>query len=261
MKVPVFTLEGKNKGEVSLGKAFKFPVREDIIKRAFLASLKRQAYGADPLAGKRTSAHYHGKRHYRWTMMNREMARMKRIHGQGFLNFTARFVTQAVKGRKAHPPKAGRNWDKKMNKKEMIFAVLSAISASSQKDIVLKRGHKVDGLKHLPIVVDDKFSEIKKTKEISTILKSLGLEEELKRTAPKKVRAGKGKFRGRKYSRKKGPLVIIKEGKFTGKNIPGIDAVKLDSLSITDLAPGGTPGRVCVWTESAIKEVEKMVSS
>ena len=92
----VYDLEGKEVEEVKLPKVFSYAYRPDIIKKAVLASQanRRQPYGLDPLAGKRTSAHYHGKRKYRWTMMNKEMARISRIHGKvGYLNFVARFKT------------------------------------------------------------------------------------------------------------------------------------------------------------------------
>ena len=83
MKVSIFNLKGKPVGKIELPEIFKEVVRPDLIKRAFLAiqSRKRQPYGTDPYAGLRTSAHYHGARRKRYTMMNRELARLPRIHG------------------------------------------------------------------------------------------------------------------------------------------------------------------------------------
>lgn len=253
MKIPVYTLEGKKKGEITLGKNFSLPIREDIIRRAFLseASLKRKPYGSDPLAGKRTSAHYHGKRHYRWSMMNREMARMKRIHSQGFLNFTARFVPQATKGRKAHPPKAEKNWGRKINKKERTFALLSSLSATVQKDYLLSRGHTIDSVQ-IPLILEDKFQELKKTKDVLAVLEKLGLPSSPK----KKIRAGKGKARGRKYRKKKGPLIIVKEGSLPAPF--GMEVRQVNDLTVSDLAPGGDAGRLCVWTQSSIEEAGKL---
>jgi len=192
--------------------------------------------------------------------MNREMARMKRIHDQGFLNLTARFVPQAIKGRKAHPPKAEKNWTQKINKKERKKALLSAIAATSQKDFILSRGHKLNGVKHIPLIVEDKLQELEKIKDVKNVLVSLGLKEELERAKEKKIRAGKGKMRNRKYVRKKGPLLIIKEDKgicLAGKNMPGVEVVKAKDLSVDLLAPGTMPGRLCIWTVSALEEMEK----
>ncbi|MEM7827221.1 MAG: 50S ribosomal protein L4, partial [Candidatus Aenigmatarchaeota archaeon] len=78
MKVDVLDLEGKPIGKIELPKVFEEPIREDLVLRAVLSSQskRRQPYGPDPMAGKRTSAHYHGVRRTRYSMMNREMARL-----------------------------------------------------------------------------------------------------------------------------------------------------------------------------------------
>ena len=263
MKFLVYGLDGKRKGDINID--FQGDVRPDLIWRAVVAeeSWERQIYGTDPLAGKRTSAHYHGRRGIRYSMMNREMARMKRIHGSGFLHMTARFVPQAIKGRKAHPPKTEKILEKEINKKEWKKALISAIIASFQKDWVLKRGHKVDGIE-IPIIVDDKIQEIKKSKEVKNFLESLGLKDELERIKERKIRAGKGKTRGRRYKEKKGPLIVVKEDKGIGKaaeNIPGIDVVEFQNLQVKDLAPGTHPGRLTIWSEGVIKEIENIIKN
>jgi large subunit ribosomal protein L4e len=265
MKVPVYTLKGQPKGTVEIAKAFSAPVRKDVIKRAVAAerAAARQAYGADPVAGHRSSAHYHGKRHYRHTMMNREMARMKRIHGSGFLHFTARVVPQARKGRKAHPPKAEKIWDKKVNKKEMALAMLSAVSASADKEMLAARGHILNGAKSIPLVLEDSVQGLKRTKETAELLKALGLEDEMVRVSEKKIRQGKGKARGRKYRTRTGPLFIVKEDNGlvrASMNLPGVDSATVTGLSVEMLAPGGQPGRLCIWSKSALEEFEKTLS-
>ncbi|MCK4496932.1 MAG: 50S ribosomal protein L4 [Candidatus Aenigmarchaeota archaeon] len=263
MKIPVYSMNGKVKGSLKVDKAFSNPVRNDLIQRAVLAEQSKliQAYGSDPQAGKRTSAHYHGRRGRRMTMMNREMARMKRIHGSGGLHMRARFVPQAVKGMKAHPPKAGKKWAIKINKKERIKALLSAASASSKKEMVEKRGHILDGVKHVPLVIEDKMQDLKKVKEIKEVLEKLGLKKELERVKERKVRAGRGTARGRKYRVKKGPLLVVgKDGGITKavRNLAGVDIVEADNLNVSMLAPGTQPGRLCLWTESAVKKMETL---
>lgn len=248
MKAIVYSLRGEKKGEVSLGKAFSARVRTDIIRRAFLAeaSRKRQPYGADPLAGKRTSAHYHGKRHYRYTMMNREMARMKRIHSQGFLNMTARFVPQATKGRKAHPPKAEKQWKLKINKKEKLLALRSALSATVQPEFASRYA----GEKQQPIIIEDSFQDLKKTKDVLEALKTLGLNDELR--VKRKVRAGRGKSRGRKFRKRRGPLIIVSKEALPSP--PGAEVINVKDITVSDIAPGGDAGRLCIWTQSSIEE-------
>ena len=262
MKVPVYGLKGESKDTMQVAKAFGEPLRKDIIEKAvnIERANRRHPYGADPMAGQRSSAHYHGRRGIRDSMMNREMSRMKRIHNQGFLNMTARIIPGSVKGRRAHPPKAEKVLEKKMNKKELAKAVRSAISASAEKELVAGRGHKIEGAKHIPLILEDKLQELKKSKEISDVLKSLGLEKELERISEKKLRAGKGKARGRKYRRKVGPLFVVKEDMGlvrASKNLQGVEAATVSGLSVEMLAPGGHPGRLVIWGKSAIEELDK----
>jgi len=265
MEVKVLDLNCKEIGRLGL-EIEKIKIREDLIKRAFLAtqSKKRQPYGADKLAGKRTSAHYHGRRDERWSMMNREMARMPRIHGKAPPNliWEARFVPQARKGREAHPPKVEKVWEQKINKKERRQAILSAIAASLIAEWVKKRGHKIEEVKVYPIVVEDKIEEISKTKELKEFLEKIGLKKELERAKKKKVRAGKGKLRGRRYKKKKSILFVISEDRGISKavkNLPGCNVARVENLSVEYLAPGGMPGRITVWSESALKKLKERV--
>ncbi len=263
MKIPVYSLKGEVKRTINLSSAFSEKVRPDLIKRVVVAeeSFLRQPYGTDPIAGMRSSAHYHGRRGRRNSMMNREMSRMARIHGSGYLHMRARVVPQAIKGRKAHPPKAEKVFEVKVNKKEKLKAILSAVAATADRDMVSSRGHRIEGLKHLPLVIDDSFQSLKKTSEVEKVMESLGLSDEISRAKEKKVRAGKGKNRGRKYKTKTGPLIIVADDKGISqgaRNIPGVDVVDVKNLAVRMLAPGTHPGRLCIWTESAINRIEEM---
>ncbi len=261
MKVDVFNLQGKPTGKVELPRIFKEQLRSDLIKRTVLAlqSQGRQPYGSDPMAGKRTSAHYHGKRKKRFTMMNIGKSRLPRLHGSSpHLMYRARRVPRAVKGRRAHPPKVEKIWSKKINKKEERMALRSAIAATANKEIIESRGHKINGIKQIPLVINDNIQSIKKTKEVEKILISLGLEKELERSGKKKVRAGKGKMRGRKYKKKRGPLIIISEDKGiikAGNNIAGVNVCDVKNVSVEDLAPGALPGRITIYSKSAVEEL------
>lgn len=256
----IFDTNGNAAGEVELPKVFGTKHRPDVIKKAFLAlqSSERQPYGADPLAGKRSSAHYHGRRKYRFTMMNREMARISRLHGKvGYLAFRARVVPQAVKGRRAHPPKAEKNWEQKINRKENELAVKSALAASANLKLLAKR-HRIEKLIPPVIIVDD-FENIDKTKEIAGFLDKI-LAEEMKRCKEKKIKPGKGKTRGRKYRKKKGPVVIASKDcplLRSARNIAGIDAVAVDDINIALLAPGAQAGRLTILTKAALDQLGK----
>lgn len=267
MKIDVLDLNGKPIEEIELPKVFSEPIREDLILRVVLASQskRRQPYGTSPLAGKRTAAGFHGGRPgrtgaHRWAMIGREMARLPRIHGKTvpWLVFRARFVPQAVKGREAFPPLVEKVWEQKINDKERRKAIYSAIAATSIKELVAKRGHKVEKLR-LPVVVDDKMQSISKTKELVEFLKKIGLGDELERIKERKIRGGKGKSRGRRYKRKTGVLFVIAEDKGVGnavRNLPGCNICRVENLSTEYLAPGSVPGRLTIFTKSTINKLK-----
>jgi large subunit ribosomal protein L4e len=262
MKADIFNLEGSAAGKIDLPLVFKEPVRNDLILRAVLAmqSNKRQAYGTDIFAGRRSAAHYHGGRPgrsgaNRYAMMNREMARQPRLHGHTppHLSFKVRVVPQAVKGRAPHPPKIEKIWTQKINKKERQKAIKSAIAATGKKEIVLKRGHKVQEVKEFPIIFEDRLQEINKTKDLIGILKKIGLKDELERISERKIKAGKGRVS--KYKNKIGPLFVITEDKGIGKavrNLSGSNVCRVENLSAEYLAPGASSGRLTIFTKSAI---------
>ncbi|MBI1978893.1 MAG: 50S ribosomal protein L4 [Candidatus Aenigmarchaeota archaeon] len=262
MKVDVLDLEGKPTEKIELPKVFEEPIREDLVKRAVSASQskRRQPYSPDPMAGKRTSAHYHGKRRFRYSMMNREMARLPRLHNKTvpFLTMRARFVPQAVGGRRAHPPLVERVWEQKINKNENRKAIRSALAATAVKELVVKRGHRVQSMKEFPIVVNDKVQELNKTKDVIKFLVKIGLEKELDRIAERKIRAGKGKTRSRKYKIKVGPLFVVTNDNGIDKavkNISGCDVCKVEKLSAEALAPGASIGRLAIFTKSSLEKL------
>lgn len=261
MKANVIDLQGNKKEEITLPKVFSEPLREDLIKRAVLAvwNNSRQSYGPEWLAGKRTSAHYHGYRRHRYTMMNREMARLPRLHGKTvpFLYFRAKFVPQATGGRTAHAPLPEKVWKVKINDKERRKAIRSAIAATANKEIVKTHGHRVEKLE-LPIIVEDNLQNLKKTKDVVQFLEKIGLADELERISEKKIRAGKGKARGRKYKKKVGPLFVIADDKGVvraARNIPGTDVCNAKNLSADFLAPGAKAGRLTIFTKSAVEKL------
>ncbi len=263
MKLPVMTSQRTHAGEIQLPVQFQEEYRPDLIKRAVqaLQSKARQPYGASPDAGLRHS-HYVSKRrrNYR-TSYGKGISRVARkIHTKrgSQLMWVGTFSPQTVGGRRAHPPKAEKIWAQKINQKENQKAIRSAMTATVSKQLVQQRGHRVPA--EYPFIVDSPVEEVRKTLEMENILASLGFAAELERSAQKKVRAGKGKWRGRRYNKKKGPLIVVsKECALSqaARNIPGIDVVPVRALNAAVLAPGAFPGRVTLWTKPAIMELEK----
>jgi len=247
-KVNLYALDGTVKEKIDLPKIFETPYRPDIIKKSFevIHSNQRQPYGSDPLAGTRHAVASVGK--------GRGMSRVPRLtQGQA-----AALAPNVVSGRRAHPPKVERNWKEKMNKKENILARNSALAATAAKEIVTKRGHQFDEKVTLPIVIEDDFENIKKTKEVVEVLEKIGIGTDILRSSNgKHVRAGKGKMRGRRYRVPKSLLIVsLKEGlEKNSKNLSGVDITKPQQLNIELLAPGGIAGRLTVFTKSALTKL------
>jgi large subunit ribosomal protein L4e len=247
-KVNIYNIDGSSSEKIDLPKIFSTPFRPDIIRKSFnvLHSNKRQPYGAYPLAGTRHAVASIGK--------GRGMSRVPRLT-QGR---NAAFAPSNVSGRRAHPPKVEKNWKEKINRKESLIAKNSAIAATANKEIVTKRGHKFNEKLTLPVIVDDSFEKIKKTKEVIKALDKIGVYDDvLRATNGKHIRAGVGKIRGRKYKTPKSLLIVYTKDDFQkySKNLIGVDIVKPSNINIEYLAPGGDAGRLTIFTKSAIKEL------
>jgi len=247
-KVNVYAIDGTVKEKIDLPKIFDTPYRPDIIKKSFevIHSNQRQPYGSDPLAGTRHAVASVGK--------GRGMSRVPRLT-QGK---AAALAPCVVGGRRAHPPKAARNWKEKMNKKEKLLARNSALAATADKTVVSKRGHAFDETITLPIIIDDAFENIKKTKEIVKVLEKIGVYNDVLRSANgTHIRAGRGKMRGRKYRTPKSLLIVStkQELQRSSDNLSGVDIAQPQQLNIEDLAPGGVAGRLTLITKSALTKL------
>ena len=247
-KVNVYGIDGKETEQVNLPEVFNTPFRPDIIRKTFnvFHSNKRQPYGADPMAGCRHATASVGK--------GRGMSRVPRLT-QGR---TAALAPCVVGGRRAHPPKAERDWTEKINKKQTQLAKASAFAATASKELVSGRGHKFDDKMTLPIIVDNEFEALKKTKDVIEALDKIGVYDDvLRATNGKHIRAGRGKSRGRKYKTPKSVLIVSTKGNIekSSNNLTGVDVVKPKEINIGHLAPGGDPGRLTIFTKSALKEL------
>lgn len=259
----VYSLDGKVKGSIQLPKMFSVVYRPDMIQRAVVSmqATRRSRYATSPEAGLQTSAEYFGNRHrsYRMTI-NKGQSRLPReLPGGGGLGKVRR-VPHSKGGRRAHPPR-GKDWTKKINNKEYILALRSAISATTDKELVKARGHLIEGVLEIPLIIEDKFEAQKKTKDVLGILEALGVGADLQRAKEKKIRAGRGKLRGRRFKKKKSILIVINKDsgiKKGAKNIPGVDIAEVTELDVEMLAPGTHAGRLTLWTESAIKNIERV---
>jgi large subunit ribosomal protein L4e len=244
MNVTVRDLDGEDTGEVTLPAAFDARPRPDLVKRAVLAAQanRKQDYGSDEYAGMRTPAESFGS--------GRGMAHVPREGGQ------ARRVPQTVGGRQAHPPKTEKDRSRSINDKERKAAVESAIAATADPAVVRDRGHEFDDDVELPVVVSEAFEDLLKTQAAADAFDSLGIHADVERADETTIRAGSGTGRGRKYRRPRSVLVVTgEEPSRAARNLAGVDVTTGREVNAEDLAPGAIPGRLTVWTESALAEV------
>ena len=245
MEATVRDLDGEDAGSVELPDVFGTVHRPDLIKRAVLAAQanRRQDYGTDEFAGLRTPAESPGS--------GRGMAHVPRQNG------VAKRVPQTVGGRPAHPPKVEKDRTLDINDKERQFAVRSALAATTDAELVAERGHEFDEDVELPLVVSDEFEDLQKTQAALSTLEALGVADDVQRADDgRKIRSGKGTGRGRKYKRPKSVLVVTsEEPSRAARNLAGVDVATDDEVNAEDLAPGAHPGRLTLFTESALAEV------
>jgi large subunit ribosomal protein L4e len=258
--VPVYNVRGEVEGQLELPSIFDVPVRPLLIRRVSeaLATHRLQPKGVDPLAGMRTSAESFG--------VGRGLARMARVGGERHPRAgQAAGVGGVRKGRAVHPPRPEKKIYKRVNHKERRLATASAIAASASKELVKRRGHRIGGEMALPIIVDDELESLSKTSELLAFLRGLGLDAELRRLVEgRKARTGTPRRRGRVTRTPVGPLIVTAGDGGIGRaarNIPGVDHVLARNLSVLHLAPGGTPGRLTIYTRSALEALPQTLKA
>jgi len=240
---------------VCLPAVFRAPVRPDIVSRIHndVSKNKRQPYAVNVDVGHQTSAESWGT--------GRAMARIPRVKGGGTQRSgQGAYGNMCRGGRMFAPTKTWRRWHRKVNTAQKRYAICSAIAATGVPALVMAKGHQIQGIPEVPLVVADKVQSFAKTKEAVVFLrKNKAWADVAKVYATRRMRAGKGKLRNRRRVQKLGPLVIYDQDQGLTKafrNIPGVDTMQVDNLNLLKLAPGGHVGRFCIWTESAFKKLD-----
>ena len=253
--VSVFSVTGEKSGETQLPTVMTAPLRHDIVQfvHTNLNKNKRQAYAVNIHASKRIVASSWGT--------GRAVARIPRVGGGG----TSRsgqgaFGNMCRGGRMYNPTKTWRKWNRKVNINQKRYAVASALAASAVPALVMARGHLVDEVPEIPLVVENAIESTKKTSAAKALLAAIGALDDVDKAADsKQIRAGKGKMRNRRYTMRRGPLIIYKTNdgvEQAFRNLPGVELCCVDRLNLLQLAPGGHMGRFCVWSQAALDELE-----
>uniref|UniRef100_M4BK82 Large ribosomal subunit protein uL4 n=1 Tax=Hyaloperonospora arabidopsidis (strain Emoy2) TaxID=559515 RepID=M4BK82_HYAAE len=218
-----------------------------------MAKNRRQAYGVSREAGHQHSAESWGT--------GRAVSRIPRIQGGGNQSSgQAAFGNMCRGGRMFAPTRIWRKWHRKINVNQRRFAVASALAASAVPALVMARGHRIEKVPEVPLVLDDSVETIQKTTQALKVLAKIGADVEVEKVkASKKITTGRGKSRNRRYTMRRGPLIVFANANGAEKafrNIPGIELVHVDRLNLLQLAPGGHLGRFIIWTKSAFQKLD-----
>ena len=256
MKTKLFDKTGKEKGSVDLPKNFSVKIREDILSRVFEAQkgIYAQAYGSMKGAGTQYSASgIIKKRRHDWKAsygkgISRVPRKVMSRHGASF-NWIGATVSNTRGGRRPHAPRSEKNPFKKINKKELLIAINSALAGTiNAKFLEKKYGRKIES----GFVFDDEILKVK-TKDFIASIKIVFGDAFGSVLKHKFIRIGIGKMRGRKYKSNAGLLFVLgNEEKMKQK---GIEIVNVKDLTVKDLSPNGEPGRLVCYTEKAVSEI------
>uniref|UniRef100_A0A7S0RBK1 Large ribosomal subunit protein uL4 C-terminal domain-containing protein n=1 Tax=Chlamydomonas leiostraca TaxID=1034604 RepID=A0A7S0RBK1_9CHLO len=254
--VSVISVEtGEAAGQTALPAVFSAPIRPDIVRtiHTHMAKNKRQAYSVFYKAGHQTAAESWGT--------GRAVSRIPRVPGGGTHRAgQGAFGNMCRGGRMFAPTKVWRRWHRKININQKRYAVVSALAASALPALVMARGHRVEQVPEVPLVLSDAAESITKTSKAVEVLKKIGAYPDVEKSKDSKaIRAGKGKMRNRRYTLRKGPLVVYANNNGIAKafrNLPGVEVASVDTLNLLQLAPGGHLGRFVIWTKAAFEKLD-----
>merc|ERR1719506_1008137 len=154
---PVVSIQGADGKTTELPAVFLAPIRPDIVQfvHTSMNKNKRQAYAVNKDAGHQTSAQSWGT--------GRAVARIPRVAGGG----TSRagqgaFGNMCRGGRMFNPTKTWRKWHRKINVNQRRYAVCSALAASALPALVMARGHDIEDVVELPLVLNADAEKVDK---------------------------------------------------------------------------------------------------
>jgi len=145
-----------------------------------------QPVGVNQEAGQNYSAESWGP--------GRAVARVPRIKGGGtHASGSGAFANSCRGGHMFQPKRVWRRWTRKTNLNKRRVAIASSIAATSLTSLVQGRGHRINLIKELPLVIDVDCT-VDKTKKAHELLRKLGLNDDIIASKKsKRIRAGKGK--------------------------------------------------------------------
>jgi len=123
---------------------------------------------------------------------------------------------------------------------------------------VTSRGHDLpDGL-HLPLVLEDPVENIQTTKEARALLERLLLWPDVERARDgTQLKSGRARRRGRGRRVPRSVLVVtsLPNRALGFRNLSGVEVVSAGRLATEDLAPGGDPARLTLYSHAAVESL------
>jgi len=165
-------------------------------------------------------------------------------------------------GRIFAPVRVWRRWHRRVNVNQKRYAVASALAASAIPALVQARGHNIQQIPEVPLVVaNSAVDSITKTSNARKLLETLKAYADVERVAATdKKRSGRSKWRNRPKQRRVGPLIITHKAltrvQAAFRNLPGVEVASVEDLNILRLAPGGHLGRFIIWTQLAFERLD-----
>merc|ERR1712015_9918 len=212
---------------VRLPAVFRAPIRNDIVNfvHCMLSKNRRTPYAVNVDAGHQTSAESWGT--------GRAVARIPRVRGGGtHRSGQGAFGNMCRGGHMFAPTKVYRRWHRRVNVQQKRYAICSAIAATGVPALVMAKGHRIEEIPEVPLVVSDKVQAFAKTKEAMIFMKRTKAYKDVDQVCKtKRMRAGKGKMRNRRRIMKRGPLVIYDQDQGLTRafrNLPGVDTIAVE---------------------------------
>merc|ERR1711890_175055 len=156
-QITVYSESGEATSNVKTPAVFRAPIRHDIVNfvHTQLRKNSRQAIGVKKIAGEQTSAESWGT--------GRAVARIPRVRGGGtHRSGQAAFGNMCRSGRMFAPLKTWRRWHRMCNVNQRRYAMVAAIAATGVPGLVMAKGHMVDNVPEIPLVVDNNVEQYKK---------------------------------------------------------------------------------------------------
>nr|CAX76047.1 putative ribosomal protein L4 [Schistosoma japonicum] len=167
--VNVYGVNGTSTGAtIKMPAVFTTPLRLDLLNFVHdqMRKNSRQPYAVSTKAGHQTSAESWGT--------GRAVARIPRVRGGGtHRSGQGAYGNMCRGGHMYAPTKTMRRWHRKINIQQRRYAICSAIAATGVPSLVMARGHRVDRVPELPLVLSKEVESLKKTKDAVKVLKAI----------------------------------------------------------------------------------------